>query len=248
MNVRKLVQWTLNVTVIALLLNGYSSIDAQPTNGDWEVPTDFGEFVFTVNPAGTYIIKNTYNFSDWTCGSVTFSGTISIQSQPGWPITDYQFTIQNYFDPSRNEKMTINGAFSETEDVASGTWSADIYGTICSGTWDGSHIPNVSVEEPCLVDGTVPQTCALNQNYPNPFNPNTKIKYQLPQDGYVTLSICNLLGQEIVTLVDADLATGSYSATWNGRDSQGVDVSAGIYFCTMKAGEFTQTRKMVLLR
>ncbi len=94
----------------------------------------------------------------------------------------------------------------------------------------------------------LPTTFALSQNYPNPFNPNTEIKYQLPEDSRVVLKIHNVMGQEVATLVNADLKAGYYTATWNARDSRGAEVSAGIYFCTMKAGEFSKTRKMVLIK
>jgi flagellar hook assembly protein FlgD len=94
----------------------------------------------------------------------------------------------------------------------------------------------------------LPTTFALSQNYPNPFNPNTEIKYQLPKDSRVVLSIYNVMGQEVVTLVDAGLKAGYYTATWNARDARGTEVSAGIYFCRLQAGEFSQTRKMVLIK
>ncbi|MCK4272875.1 T9SS type A sorting domain-containing protein, partial [bacterium] len=69
-----------------------------------------------------------------------------------------------------------------------------------------------------------------------------------PEDSRVVLKIYNVRGQEVVSLMDADLQAGYYTATWNARDSRGVEVSAGIYFCTMQAGEFSQTMKMVLIR
>jgi 1-phosphatidylinositol phosphodiesterase len=94
----------------------------------------------------------------------------------------------------------------------------------------------------------IPIECSLSQCYPNPFNPETEFKYQIPEDAHVILNIYNTMGQEIITLVDTDLEAGSYTVTWNGRDSHGTEVSAGIYFCTMQAGEYRQTRKMVLLR
>lgn len=94
----------------------------------------------------------------------------------------------------------------------------------------------------------LPKSFALSQNYPNPFNPNTEIKYQIPKGSRVVIEIYNEMGQEVVTLVDADLETGYYTAIWNARDSRGSEVSPGIYFCRMKAGEFSQTRKMVLIK
>jgi hypothetical protein len=95
---------------------------------------------------------------------------------------------------------------------------------------------------------SLPTSFAVSQNYPNPFNPNTEIKYQIPEDSRVVVKIFNVTGQEVVTLMNQDLKAGYYTATWNARDAGGQEVSAGIYFCTMKAGEFSQTVKMVLLR
>ena len=94
----------------------------------------------------------------------------------------------------------------------------------------------------------MPTAFALSQNYPNPFNPNTEIKYQLPEGSRVVLKIYNVMGQAVVTLMDKDLKAGYYTATWDARDAGGQGVSAGIYFCTMQAGEFSQTVKMVLLK
>jgi hypothetical protein len=94
----------------------------------------------------------------------------------------------------------------------------------------------------------LPTTFALSQNYPNPFNPNTEIKYQIPEDSRVVLKIHNVMGQEVATLMDADVKAGYYTATWDARDVSGQQVSAGIYFCTMQAGEYNQTVKMVLLK
>jgi len=94
----------------------------------------------------------------------------------------------------------------------------------------------------------LPETFELIQNYPNPFNSITQIKYQIPEDSHVTLKIHNVMGQEVKTLVESDEQAGNYEVTWDGRDAGGIEVSAGIYFCTLKAGEFSKTRKMVLLR
>jgi flagellar hook assembly protein FlgD len=62
------------------------------------------------------------------------------------------------------------------------------------------------------------------------------------------LEIYNVMGQKVKRLVDSDLQAGSYTETWDGRDAQGQEVSSGIYFCTLRVGELSQTRKMVLMR
>jgi flagellar hook assembly protein FlgD len=70
----------------------------------------------------------------------------------------------------------------------------------------------------------------IAQNAPNPFNPETQITYQWPEAGEVTLSIFNLLGQQIHTIVQAHKPAGTYTVIWNGRDAAGRSVSSGVYF------------------
>jgi flagellar hook assembly protein FlgD len=83
----------------------------------------------------------------------------------------------------------------------------------------------------------------LRQNYPNPFNPNTTISYELPRAGNVSLKITNTLGQVISTLEDGYKEAGFHQLRWNASN-----VPSGIYFYRLQAGEFVETKKMVLLR
>jgi len=89
---------------------------------------------------------------------------------------------------------------------------------------------------------------ALEQNYPNPFNPSTSISYSLVARGYVEMKICDMLGREIRTLVAEDRAAGSHRVEWNGLNDRGVQVPSGIYFYTLTAKGFRETRKLVMLR
>lgn len=86
------------------------------------------------------------------------------------------------------------------------------------------------------------------QNYPNPFNAGTVIGYTLKRDCQVQVTISNLLGQRVATLLDADQSAGSHNAYWDGRDERDHQVSSGIYFFRVQAGGVSQVRKMVLLR
>lgn len=88
----------------------------------------------------------------------------------------------------------------------------------------------------------------LNQNYPNPFNPETQISFQLPVAEHVVMTIYNATGQEIVRLVDNTYAQGSQTVRWDGKDSHGNSAPSGVYFYKIKAGEFSQVRRMNLLR
>ncbi len=95
----------------------------------------------------------------------------------------------------------------------------------------------------------IPATFELSQNFPNPFNPVTTIRYGLPQNARVTLKLYNLLGEEVVTLVDNEQkAVGYHAAIWNGRNRLGHAVSSGLYLYRMQAGDFVAVRKMALVR
>ena len=94
-----------------------------------------------------------------------------------------------------------------------------------------------------IINTQVPDEYKLTQNYPNPFNPTTNIEYSIPASGIVTITVHNLLGQEVANLVDEFQQAGTYQITWNGNN-----LSSGIYFYRLQAGDFVQTRKMVLLK
>ena len=93
-----------------------------------------------------------------------------------------------------------------------------------------------------------PDKHSLHQNYPNPFNPETIIPYNLPENIFVNITIYDLLGRQVKTLVNQVQNTGFNSIQWNATNDYGEPVSAGIYLYQIQAGTFYQTRKMVLLR
>jgi len=88
----------------------------------------------------------------------------------------------------------------------------------------------------------------LHQYYPNPFNPETRISYDLPQAGEVSLTIYNSLGSVVRQLVTGHQAAGRHSVTWNARDDAGRRVASGIYIYKLQAGKKIVTRKMLLLQ
>jgi hypothetical protein len=88
----------------------------------------------------------------------------------------------------------------------------------------------------------------LDQNYPNPFNLSTEVRFTLPDAAKVTLSIYNILGQKVTTLVDGEKTAGTHSVFWDGKDKSGAEVASGIYFYRIKAGDFQEQKKMLLIK
>jgi hypothetical protein len=94
----------------------------------------------------------------------------------------------------------------------------------------------------------VPTDFGLDQNYPNPFNPTTQIRYGLPVQSVVRLTVHNVLGQEVARLVDGRQEAGYHEVRWNGMDANGIPVASGVYLYRMQAGDFVKTSKMVLMK
>ncbi|MGB2697781.1 MAG: FlgD immunoglobulin-like domain containing protein [Candidatus Zixiibacteriota bacterium] len=135
--------------------------------------------------------------------------------------------------------------------------------------WDGEYIIHVKVcdqSDNCVEDTTtvivdntteveetediavVPERFSLSQNYPNPFNPDTKIDFSIPRNSKVRLSIYNVMGQRIKTLVDETKTAGYYDVIWDGRNEKGKEVASGTYIYKLEADDFKETKKMILLK
>jgi len=94
----------------------------------------------------------------------------------------------------------------------------------------------------------IPTSYKLSQNFPNPFNPSTNIAYSLKASGHVELSIFNILGQEVRQLVNEQQSAGNYTAFWDGRDNTGTTVASGVYFYRITSGDFSDIKKMVMMK
>jgi hypothetical protein len=114
--------------------------------------------------------------------------------------------------------------------------------------WEGKFLIWPSVDVKRVDNSPLPKKFTLGQNYPNPFNPTTQIEFDVPKLSQVTITVYNILGQEVLTLVDEEMSAGSYVAEWNGKTNGGTDVSSGVYFYKMKGDNFTETKKMLLVR
>ncbi|MFB0517102.1 MAG: T9SS type A sorting domain-containing protein, partial [Candidatus Neomarinimicrobiota bacterium] len=99
-----------------------------------------------------------------------------------------------------------------------------------------------------LPQSQIPNSFRLGQNYPNPFNPSTTIRYDLPENTHVSLVIYDILGRELVRLVDVWIASGYQNVVWNGRDKHGREVPTGIYIARLVTTKYSRAIKMLLLR
>ena len=182
-----------------------------------------------------------------------------------------EYSVRYYYrpwDPDQPRPLTIlgdgasNGVFSDSIKIDIDTPGAAHYldytfvaddndvtiNFVFHSYNQGPHIYGLTCE---MVSGTNveskpgarPSTYGLMQNYPNPFNPNTNIQFQIPKNGHVTISVYNSLGQQVATLVDENLKCGVHHVTFDA-----AQFSSGIYFYRIQADDFSQVKKMILLK
>ncbi len=145
-----------------------------------------------------------------------------------------------YADKNKDD-YTYTGDGDLFEDINS-SWHDGLWELESKSTWEYSSLAT-AIETDAL-----PTDFTLMQNYPNPFNPTTTIRYALSRPQQVRLEIHNVLGQVVRVLENEYENAGLYESTWDGTDSGGQEVASGIYFYRLAADDFSQTRKMMLLR
>lgn len=185
-----------------------------------------------------------------TDGGNTWSEPFNVTNTPGY------FDDGVYNGPE--EMYPHTPAFSDSENVyfmyqmPNWAWNeigdpagADHMNWVYVGFSDGGN--PLSVEDDNSAD-VIPGTFDLNQNYPNPFNPSTTINFNVPNFSDVKITIYDLNGKLVNTLVDDSFTSGSYNVVWNGDDFNGNKVAAGIYMYNLTSGENSITNKMVLIK
>ena len=130
-----------------------------------------------------------------------------------------------------------------TESISLPPGDFKIYTTTKLPTPEAGILLDVELIEPGVVD-----EYQLEQNYPNPFNPNTLIRYSVVKPSQVSLKIYDVLGREVKTLVNQEQVNGIYEANWNGEDNLRNKVSTGVYFYRIEAGDYVDTKKMLLIK
>jgi hypothetical protein len=138
--------------------------------------------------------------------------------------------------PGSGTSTEIRSYVYEDSDIKTGSYNYRIRQIDFDGTVTVYSLANA-------VEFGAPTNFELSQNYPNPFNPSTTISFSLPNTSKVTLKVFDILGNEITTLVDDQVDAGNHSIEFNA-----AGLSSGIYFYRIQAGNFTETRKMNLLK
>jgi len=153
-----------------------------------------------------------------------------------------------------DENSTIQVSYSDIEGGWEGVGNIDTDPLFCAPD-NGEY--TLAQNSPCVGTGenganmgkdAIPLQYTLHQNYPNPFNPITTLRYDLPEQATVNIIIYDMLGRQVRTLLNQTQDAGFKLVIWNATNDHGKPVSAGVYLYKIQAGEFVQTRKMVLLK
>ena len=151
--------------------------------------------------------------------------------------------------------IMVYSEYQEGETIRFGLWDAK-RGTTMDVSDQVTFVENGilgSVGSPMVLKGVgygpdIPERIGLSQNFPNPFNPITEIRYDLPVDQYIAINVYDLNGRLVKTLVKGFQSAGYHRVIWDGTNEDGLTISSGIYFYQMKAGDFVDMKKMVLLK
>ncbi|HJL78708.1 MAG TPA: C25 family cysteine peptidase [Candidatus Marinimicrobia bacterium] len=250
--------------------DGYVAADMlSPGNGYWLRAFQSGDITLT---SGGLAKVKPHNFSlKGKANSLSISGSelyfgielsdkdrlsYSLPPKPPPGAFDVRFSgdTRIMVDKAEIEVMSPHETITISYDVVldAGEYMHWVLSTGSGGehTLEGTGEITVPTEETFTLErkAIIPIAYALHQNYPNPFNPTTTLRYDLPVDNHTTLTIYDLNGREVNQIVNTSQPAGHHSVMWNATNSFGKPVSAGVYLYQIRAGEFVQTRKMVLLK
>lgn len=217
---------------------------ARLTVAEQTVATDAEEVVYrfkNLNPAVRYEVQASYFSGNGPVEQALYAGQSLIQA-PVTVASNITQTAWLAIPPAALADRMLDLRFVKT----GGSGSASV-----AEIW--LREANYNPTQPPALETTaesIPQAFALQQNYPNPFNPSTTIAFSIPADyrGYVSLRIYNMLGELVRELVAGELAPGQYQQVWNGVDNAGHTLATGLYVYQLRAGNFSATRKLLLMK
>jgi hypothetical protein len=158
-------------------------------------------------------------------------------------------------DITNNAYFPVFNTIAVPVDADFNYWGADcvgdtsFYGLVDYTPWTDATHSSTFTECGTGADGSLATRPYLSNNFPNPFNPATAIRYRVPgTGGRVLLTVYDLAGRRVTTLVDAYRSSGDHMAVWRGQDDEGREVSSGVYFYRLEVGGVSLERKMVMLK
>lgn len=219
-------------------------VTADTTNKTAQLVMDLdGNVLGGADPA-PITLNGTYTETEFNITTTTNTfGDLTLDIDEQGNITGSAVNVPN----ANVEKVDFNGV--ATPETITLNYTVTFAASIGGGTAVGVlTLNNVTVGIDDFESNKIAKMFNLKQNFPNPFNPNTTIYYSLPNESAVTITVYDILGKEINQLISQKQLTGNHSIQWNGKDINGNPVSAGIYLYQIQAGEFIQTKKMVLMK
>jgi len=171
-----------------------------------------------ISDFNNYIHEVNMDFQEPDSTTIIDGTVVNLSAWFDVPPTNFLQKLKWYLDTDSTKDQTLGGLFPEAN----------------KGTDVQQCIP-------------LPSSYKLYQNYPNPFNPSTTISYDVPKSGMVTIKIYNILGKEICTLLNEEKQAGSYKIEFSTNNFL-LKLSSGIYFYRMKSGNFSETKKLILLK
>ncbi len=184
--------------------------------------------------SGFYAVANFDKDTTVSIQADSFAVGVSLPSS----ITNVYSRVRGSFASSTSAQGTYDG-FSGSYYFFSSTIISFGTGTIISkGTWQATR-QLTDIEDL----HSIPTGYSLDQNFPNPFNPSTSIRFSIPHASFVSLKVFNLLGEEVGSIVNQNLPAGTFNFQWNASG-----VPSGVYFYKIQAGQYTQSRKMVVIK
>jgi len=227
--------------------NYHPSLDSTIAGSDLLIMDNNNALVYTYLMTER-IMKSSNGGASWfnSSGIPIYNGNISVSGMLT-KVNDEVYTVRggnilksndngSSFDPAYcpgTGGISVIVRSLKTENNITSVYVIGYYGNVYKADIQTTGVNNIST--------IVPDNCSLSQNYPNPFNPATKIKFDLIKSGLVKLTVYDILGKEVATLVNENLSPGSYESDFNGSN-----LTSGVYFYRLETKEFTQVRKMII--
>ena len=260
----ELIEDTLFISPV-LNWSGYSNLIIYVSDGENSVSTSFGITVTPVNdpPSEFELISptvlDTFQISSLTEDTIPFvwRSSFDVDSDLTYKLT---VTLENSGDVYTQDYLNISDSSISISTYEYATFMTDRSLTLCNTVYvvevSDEEFTVISHEGEFVLTNTllsidsdiIPDVFTLHQNYPNPFNPITLLSYDLPKDEFVNITIYDILGKMVKTLVNSSQTGGYKSIVWNATNNKSESVAAGLYLYMIQAGEFKQTKKMLLLK